>query len=109
MASTVCEVIWLRWLLQDFRVIQVGATPLTCDNDAARHIAVNYVYIERTKRVEMDCYFVRAWVADGEINHCPVHFEFQIADIFTKALGVDRSWFLYIKLGVRDLYGPIWE
>ncbi|KAL7587641.1 hypothetical protein Lser_V15G38703 [Lactuca serriola] len=54
MANTVCEVVWLRWLLQDFDATQKGPTPLMCDNDAARHIVVNPVYHERTKHVEMD-------------------------------------------------------
>lgn len=57
MASTICEVIWLRWLLQDLSVGQHGPTTLLCDNEVGRHIDVDSVYHERTKHVEMDCYF----------------------------------------------------
>lgn len=63
MATTVYEVLWLRRLLLDLDAVQSEATPLMCDNEAARHIAANPVYHERTKHVEMDCYFVR----DGSI------------------------------------------
>lgn len=59
MATTICEVLWLRWLLRDLRADQLDPTPLYCDNQAARHIADNPVYHEHTKHVEMDCYFVR--------------------------------------------------
>lgn len=57
MASSVCEIIWLRWLLCDLGAKQSDATVLMCDNNVARHIAANPVYHERTKHVEMDCYF----------------------------------------------------
>ncbi|KAI3808618.1 hypothetical protein L1987_24573 [Smallanthus sonchifolius] len=59
MASTVSEILWVRWLLKDMQVHITTPTLLFCDNQAARHIANNLVYRERTKHVEMDCYFVR--------------------------------------------------
>lgn len=59
MATTVSEILWLRWLLQDLQIMQTSATPLYCDNQAARHIANNLVFHERTKHMKMDCYFVR--------------------------------------------------
>ncbi|XP_071693037.1 secreted RxLR effector protein 161-like [Rutidosis leptorrhynchoides] len=43
MATTVCEILWLRWLLYGFDAKHKGVTPLLCDNDAARHIDVNPV------------------------------------------------------------------
>lgn len=106
MASIVCEVIWLRWILEDFDASQVGATPLMCDNEAAIHIAVNPVYHEWTKHVKMDCYFVRERVTNGEIKPCAIRSEFQTTNIFTKALGADHFRFLCSKLGVRDLHSP---
>ncbi|GJZ89953.1 putative RNA-directed DNA polymerase [Tanacetum coccineum] len=59
MASTVSEVLWVRWLLQELNVASTSPTSLFCDNQAARHIANNLVFHERTKHVEMDCFFVR--------------------------------------------------
>lgn len=49
MATTICEVLWLRWLLHDLHASQDGPTPLYCDNQAARHTANNPVYHEGTK------------------------------------------------------------
>ncbi|CAH9129521.1 unnamed protein product [Cuscuta epithymum] len=106
MAVTVSEILWLRWLLRDLTVHQQHPTLLYCDNQAARHIALNPVFHERTKHVEMDCYFVRERVASNEIRPKFISTENQVADIFTKALGADRFQFLRSKLGVRDLHTP---
>lgn len=54
MASTICEVIWLRWLLQDLGVGQQGPATLMCDNEFAHHIGVNLVYHEHMKHIKMD-------------------------------------------------------
>ncbi|XP_021979306.1 uncharacterized mitochondrial protein AtMg00810-like [Helianthus annuus] len=48
MATTVSEVLWICWLLKYLTVNLEGATPLYCDNEAARHIANNPVFHERT-------------------------------------------------------------
>ncbi|CAH9115063.1 unnamed protein product [Cuscuta epithymum] len=106
MAVTVSEIVWLRWLLQDLTVNHNSPTPLYCDNQAARHIALNPVFHERTKHVEMDCYFVRERVARNEIQPLFISTSNQVADIFTKALGTDRFQFLRSKLGVRNLHTP---
>ncbi|CAL1372799.1 unnamed protein product [Linum trigynum] len=106
MASTVSEIVWLRWLLSELGVTQSCATPLRCDNQAALHIASNPVFHERTKHVEMDCYFVRERVTSGVISPVKVSSELQIADLFTKGLGSDRFRFLLSKLNVRDLHRP---
>ena len=106
MASTICEVMCLRLLLQDLDVVQAGPTPLICDNEAGRHIAANIVYHDQTKNVEMDCYFVRKRIKSGEIKTFAIRSEFQTANIFTKALGADWFMFLRGKLGVRDLHTP---
>nr|GEX93576.1 putative reverse transcriptase, RNA-dependent DNA polymerase, Gag-polypeptide of LTR copia-type [Tanacetum cinerariifolium] len=54
MASIISEILWVRWLLKDMQVQLTTPTSLFCDNQAARHIANNLVYYERTKHVEMD-------------------------------------------------------
>ncbi|KAJ9544451.1 hypothetical protein OSB04_024158 [Centaurea solstitialis] len=54
MATTVSEILWMRWLLKDLTIDLKNATPLYCDNQATRHIANNLVFHERTKHVEMD-------------------------------------------------------
>nr|GEV91432.1 retrovirus-related Pol polyprotein from transposon TNT 1-94 [Tanacetum cinerariifolium] len=62
MASTVCEILWVRWLLKDMQVQLTTPTSLFYDNQAARRIANNPVYHERTKHVEMEFFLsVNVW------------------------------------------------
>lgn len=106
MTTTVSEILWLRWLLKDLDVPQAEATPLYCDNQAACHIANNPVFHERTKHVEMDCYFVREGVESQEIKPCYIKTNDQVADMFTKPLGTERFRYLTGKLGVKNLHIP---
>ncbi|CAL1376996.1 unnamed protein product [Linum trigynum] len=73
MASATSEVLWLRFLLGELRVPQQAPTILYCDNQAALHIAANPVFHERTKHVEMDCYFVREHLQYAEIQPQKIH------------------------------------
>ncbi|OMO87137.1 Integrase, catalytic core [Corchorus capsularis] len=106
MAVTVSELLWLWWLLTDLQSPQTEPTPLFCDNQAALHITANPVYHERTKHVEMDCYFVREKAQSREIAPRKISTCAQLADIFTKALGKDRFESLVFKLGVANLHAP---
>ncbi|GKD50803.1 putative RNA-directed DNA polymerase [Tanacetum coccineum] len=106
MTSTVSEILWMRWLLKELNINLSEPTPLFCDNQAARHIANNPVFHERTKHVEMDCYFVRERVESQEIQPLRIHTSIQIADLLTKGLGPQQLKFLLDKLGVRNLHAP---
>lgn len=59
MSSTSSEVIWLQRLLKDFGIQLKFPTPMYYDNESAVKIASNHVFHERTKHIEVDCYFVR--------------------------------------------------
>ena len=43
-ASTVCELQWISYLLQDFGFLPSLSIPLQCDNHAALHITTNLVF-----------------------------------------------------------------
>ncbi|KAK1414173.1 hypothetical protein QVD17_29914 [Tagetes erecta] len=106
MASTVSEILWMRWLLKELGFPQNRPTTLFCDNLAVKHIANNPVFHERTKHVEMDCFFVRERVESSEIKPIHIHTNMQIADLFTKALGSKPLHLLLDKLGICDLHTP---
>ncbi|GJR58708.1 secreted RxLR effector protein 161-like protein [Tanacetum coccineum] len=106
MSNAVSEILWMRWLLGELDMAPIGPTALFCDNQAARHIANNPVFHERTKHVEMDCYFVRERVDSMEICPMPIATKDQIADVLTKALGANSLRFLLYKLGARNLHAP---
>jgi len=106
MATTVSEVLWVRWLLTVLDIRIKKSTPLFCDNESARHIAHNPVFHERTKHVEMDCYFVRERVESKEVAPMWIDTRDQLADLLTKALGSQRLHSLLVKLGIRNLHAP---
>ncbi|KAI3667044.1 hypothetical protein L6452_42086 [Arctium lappa] len=106
MATTVSEVLWVLWLLTELDIRIDKPTPLFCDNELARHISHNLVFHERTKHVEMDCYFVRERVESKEVAPVWIDTRDLLADLLTKALGSQRLHSLLIKLGIRNLHAP---
>ncbi|KAL0453671.1 UNVERIFIED_CONTAM: hypothetical protein Slati_1345200, partial [Sesamum latifolium] len=57
-ASTACELKWLKGLPFSLGVAHDEPIRLYCDNQAAMHIAANPVFHERTKLIEVDCHFI---------------------------------------------------
>ena len=103
MALETCELIWLKQLLQELRFGKDGQMTLLCDNQAALHIASNPVFHERTKHIEVDCYFIREKIASGYMTTSFVNSSDQLADIFTKSLRGPRIHFICNKLGAYNL------
>lgn len=106
MASIVCEIQWLTYLLRDLHVDFKQPIDLWCDNKAALHITVNPVFPERTKHVEIDCHVVREKYQAGLITPCYGPSHSQLADIFTKSLAKPQFHFLLSKLGLSDVHQP---
>ena len=107
LASTTCELQWLTYLLQDFRITFIKPATLYCDNQSAIQIATNPVFHERTKHIEIDCHIVRHKVTMGLIKLLPVSSSMQLADIFTKALSPSIFQHLCTKLGMMNIHSQL--
>ena len=59
MAKAICELLWIRNLLQALHMKQVSPMKLYRDNKAACDIAHNLVQHARTKHVEVDRHFIK--------------------------------------------------
>ena len=77
---------------------------LICDNQATLHISSYPVFHEKTKHIEVDCYFIKEKIALGCMTVSFVND--QLADIFTKSLINPRIKYICDKLGVFYLYAP---
>ncbi len=61
-----------------------------CGNINNILLANNPVYHARTKHIEVHYHFIREKILAKEIDLIHVSTEDQVADIFTKALGIDK-------------------
>jgi hypothetical protein len=104
MTSTASEVVWIKHLLHDMRIECDEAMKIYCDNQAARHIASNLIFHERTKYIEVECHFVREKVQSEKIETPFVRSHEQLTDIFTKALDKASHQNILNKLGSINLY-----
>ncbi len=71
-----------------------------CDNINNILLANNLVYHARTKHIKVHYHFIREKVIAKEIDLIHVSTEDQVADIFTKALGINKLKKFRKMLGV---------
>ena len=105
-AHEICEVLWLKILLEELEVMVKLPLRIYCDNKVAINISHNLVHHNRTKHVEVDRYFIKEKIEDGTICMTYVPTTKQAADVLTK--GLPRPLFekLIDKLGMFNLYSP---
>ncbi|KAK4411628.1 Retrovirus-related Pol polyprotein from transposon RE1 [Sesamum angolense] len=101
MGTTVCELLWISYLLHEFGISVTSPIPFHCDNKAAIHITENPVFHERTKHLDIDCHLVRDHFKRGFIlPSSPCSSQQQVADMFTKSLPAVSFSRLLSKLGM---------
>ena len=69
-------------------------------------LAKNLVFHARTKHIEMLYHFLPEWVLSNEVKLLYVRTDWQVADIFTKALGSDKLQHFSEILGIQHLHVP---
>jgi hypothetical protein len=102
MSAACSEVVWLHGLLVEIGFPQTTPTLLHADNTNAIQIATNLVFHERTKHVEVNCYFIQEAVDTHVISLPHISTDLQIADVFTKSMTRQRHQFLVGKLMLLD-------
>nr|GEX40760.1 retrovirus-related Pol polyprotein from transposon TNT 1-94 [Tanacetum cinerariifolium] len=78
-------------------------TPIYCDSKSAIVISCNPVQHSRTKHIDVRYHFIKEHMEKGTIELYFVKTDYQLADLFTKALLVDRFNYLVRHLGMRNL------
>ncbi|GJY50741.1 hypothetical protein Tco_0441588 [Tanacetum coccineum] len=73
-----------------------------CDNKSAIALCYNNVQHSRSKHIDIRFHFIKEQVENRVVELYFFNTEYQLADIFTKALGRERIEFLIIKFGMRS-------
>ncbi|GKE59871.1 hypothetical protein Tco_1510238 [Tanacetum coccineum] len=87
------QVLWLRTQLADYG-FYFDKIPMYCDSKAAIAISCNPVQHSRTKHIDVRYYFIKEQVEKGIVKLFFVETEYQLADLFTKALLEDMFKYL---------------
>ena len=109
MATTTCVLTWILHLLQDLHVKHDKPVLLYYDNQAALPIAANPVFHERSKHIKADCHVVRNKIIDDTLKTFYVSTKNQLANVFTKALGVENYLRLITRVGVINIFAHVVE
>nr|GFB43182.1 Gag-Pol polyprotein [Tanacetum cinerariifolium] len=96
------QVLWMRTHLIDYG-FHFDKIPMYCDSKAAIAISCNPVQHSCTKHIDVRYYFIKEKVKKGIVELFFVETEYQLADLFTKALPVERFQYLVRRLGMRCL------
>ncbi|GJV20024.1 retrovirus-related pol polyprotein from transposon TNT 1-94, partial [Tanacetum coccineum] len=102
LSASCAQVMWMRTQLKDY-AFNYKKIPLYCDAQSAIAISCNPVQHSRTKHIHTQYHFIKEQVENGNIELYFVKTEYQLADMFTKALPVDRFQYLVRQIGMRCL------
>ncbi|GJQ92484.1 hypothetical protein Tco_0003623, partial [Tanacetum coccineum] len=94
------QVLWMRSQLTDYG-LRFNKIPMYCDNKSAIALCCNNVQHSRSNHIDIRYHFIKEKVETGVVELYFVRTEYQLADIFTKALCRERYEFLIDKLGMR--------
>nr|GEZ27164.1 retrovirus-related Pol polyprotein from transposon TNT 1-94 [Tanacetum cinerariifolium] len=96
------QILWMRSQHSDYGLV-FNKIPMYCDSKSALALCCNNVQHSWSKHIDIRYHFIKEQVENGVIELYFVNTEYQLADLFTKALGRDRIEFLTNKLGMRML------
>ncbi|MCO5595614.1 hypothetical protein L7F22_049659 [Adiantum nelumboides] len=84
------ESVWLRCLMADLGVGQDTANTIYTDSQSALAVARNAVFHVCTKHIEVHYHYARERLSAGEVSLAYVPTEDNFADLFTKALSLEK-------------------
>nr|GEX00527.1 retrotransposon protein, putative, Ty1-copia subclass [Tanacetum cinerariifolium] len=78
--------------------------PRYCDNRSAIALCCNNVQHSKSKHIDIRHHFIQEQVEKGVVELFFVTIDYQLADIFTKALPRERFEFLLPRLGTKSMF-----
>ncbi|GJW05619.1 hypothetical protein Tco_1568042 [Tanacetum coccineum] len=96
------QILWMRSQLADYG-LKFNKIPLYYDNKSVIALCCNNVQHSRSKHIDVRYHFIKEQVENGVVELYFVRTEYQLADVFTKALPRERLNFLVKKLGMKSM------
>ncbi|GJY91325.1 retrovirus-related pol polyprotein from transposon TNT 1-94 [Tanacetum coccineum] len=93
MSGCCAQILWMRSQLKDYG-FEFNKIPLYCDNKSAIALCCNNVQHSRSKHIDIRHHFIREQVENRVVELYFVETNYQLADILTKALSIERFEFL---------------
>ena len=106
MALGICELLWLKIILEDSKIQWEAPMRLYCDNKSAISIAHNPIQHDRTKHIEIDRHFIKEKLDSGLIFTPFVSTGGQLEDVLTKGLTSIAFQNIIGKLGMDNIHLP---
>ena len=104
MALCMCELLWLKILLNDLRIEWTTPIKLYCNNKSAINIVHNPVQHNWIKHVEVDKHFIKEKLDSGLICTSYISSHDQLANILTKGLLATVFKRMNSKIGMHDIH-----
>nr|GEW62851.1 integrase, catalytic region, zinc finger, CCHC-type, peptidase aspartic, catalytic [Tanacetum cinerariifolium] len=102
MSGCCAQILWMRSQLTDYG-FDFNKIPLYCDNRSAIALCCNNVQHSRSKHIDIHHHFIREQFERGVVELYFVSTDYQLADIFTKALPRQRFEFILLRLGMKSM------
>ncbi|GJR02615.1 hypothetical protein Tco_0525599 [Tanacetum coccineum] len=95
------QILWMRSQLSDYG-LRFNKIPMYYDNKSAIALCCNNVQHSRSKHINIRYHFIKEQVEQRVVELYFVSIDYQLAEIFTKALPRERLEFLSKKLGMKS-------
>nr|GFB50586.1 ribonuclease H-like domain-containing protein [Tanacetum cinerariifolium] len=102
MSGCCAQIRWMRSQLTDYG-FNFNKIPLYCDNRSAIALYCNNVQHSRSKHIDIRHHFIREQVERGMFELYFVTTDYQLANIFTKALSRQRFKLILLRLGMKSM------
>ncbi|GJT93706.1 retrovirus-related pol polyprotein from transposon TNT 1-94 [Tanacetum coccineum] len=94
------HILWMRSQLTDYE-FDFNKIPLYSDSKSAIALSCNTIQHSRTKHIAVRYHFIKEQVENEVVELYFVKTDYQLANIFTKALARERFEFLIKRLGMQ--------
>ncbi|GJS15515.1 hypothetical protein Tco_0409987 [Tanacetum coccineum] len=101
LSACCAQVLWMQTQLIDYG-FHFNKIPIYYDSKSVIAISYNPVQHSRIKHIAVRYHFIKEHVEKGTIELYFVKTNYQLADLFTKALLMDRFNYLVRRLGMRS-------